>query len=532
MVIGFLLLVSSLHLLSFSMYEVLIVIIIFAFFAFLFSRLNIYQKVKDIMVTSELKGSINRIKYNSKEFVYISFKIVGKEGSGQQVDYTKEIAQAVDIIKRQKDRKVKVAILTTLDPLPGSGFIFYQEVDKEFNEEEFIINTINLKNIIESIAPHVSLEAVAINNDLFLPFPKVMGGVLFGGYIFYKKFGIEQTEFLDYNFDVQIGTTVDNYQIPVGFISSDVFKHIAIFGATGSGKTNTASVIARELFKKGFNVIVLDWHGEYKNYLPDFKYYGKDSIIPLNPIAYEEQDTEDIIEITKDALELTEPQTFLMYLVLEQLKRIRRLDSTSLKLILEAINSESYMIRDIKFALGRKLYILTTPQGRRLFSIDGGYSFIDLGERLIGGNIIDLSSIYNIKLRRLYSLYIMKFLFEYYQRLKDPNRKTVIIVEEAQNYFNGNNEILKRALQEIRKFNIGLCIISQSPSSLDPEVMKNTSIKIIHSIKSNLDKKIISDSIGLDKELYNVLDKLDLGEAIFISPNIRKNMLVKIKKIG
>ncbi|MFP3187749.1 MAG: ATP-binding protein [Sulfolobaceae archaeon] len=532
MAMGILILVNSLHIINISIIYLLLIPGIVGILLLITTKVNLYHKVKDVIVRAEVKGSIQRIKYNSKEFVYVPFKIIGKETSNQQIDYSKEISQAIEVIKRHKERKVNVAILTTLDPYPGSGFIFYREVQNDYDETDFITQVLSLKNVVESIAPHISLEPVSINDSVFLPFPKVMGGVVFSGYIFYKRFSVEESDFLDYKYDIEIGKTIDNYQIPVGFLSSDVFKHIAIFGATGSGKTNTASVIAKELFDKGFNVVVLDWHGEYKNYLSDFNYYGKDNIIPLNPIAYEEQDTEDIIEITKEALELTEPQTFLMYLVLEQLKRVRRLDSTSLKLILESINAESYMIRDIKFALGRKLYVLTTPQGRKLFSIDGGDSFIDLGERLKGGNIIDLSTIYNIKLRRLYALYLMKFLFEYYQRFKDPDKKAVIIVEEAQNYFNGNNEILKRALQEIRKFNIGLCIVSQSPSSVDPEVMKNTSIKIIHSIKSNLDKKIISDSIGLDKEQINTLDKLDIGEAVFIAPNIRKNILIKIKKIG
>ena len=530
MLVGLFLLLSSFHLVILPVYDILVFISIIFIILLVLLKLNINQKIKDLMISVELKGSLHRIRYNKKEVVYIPFKLIGKEVSSQQIDYIKELNQALEIIKRHKDRRVKVAILTTLDPLPGSGFVFYEEVDKEFSEEEFIKEVFNLKNIVESIAPHITLEPVGINYDVFIPFPKVMGGVIYSGQVFSKKFEVEQSEVLEYKFDVEIGRTNDEYQLPIGFLSSDVFRHIAIFGATGSGKTNTATVIAKELFNKGFNVIILDWHGEYKEHLPNFNYYGRENIIPLNPVAFEEQDTEDIIEITREALELTEPQTFLMYLVLEQLKRIRRLDSTALKLILESINSESYMIRDIKFALGRKLYILTTPQGRRLFSIEGGYSFIDLGERLVGGNVIDLSQIYNIKLRRLYALYLMKFLFEYYQRIRDPNRRTVIIVEEAQNYFNSNNEILRRALQEIRKFNIGLCIVSQSPSSIDPEVMKNTSIKVIHSIKSNLDKKIIADSIGLDREQYNLLDKLDVGEAIFISPNIRKSVIIKVKK--
>ncbi|MEM0122411.1 MAG: ATP-binding protein, partial [Saccharolobus sp.] len=145
--------------------------------------------------------------------------------------------------------------------------------------------------------------------------------------------------------------------------------------------------------------------------------------------------------------------------------------------------------------------------------------------------IINLSSISNIKLRKLYALFLIKLLTEAYIRYK-PKEKMLIIIDEAHNYFSNNiNSFLDRIISEIRKYNIGLCFITQSPSLLSQTVIKNTNIKIVHSIKSDIDKKAIRDTLSLDDRLAQSLDKLDVGEAIVSTPKLKIPIIVKIKKI-
>ncbi|WP_230955555.1 ATP-binding protein [Sulfolobus acidocaldarius] len=532
---GIFVLLNSLNIITFSRLFLVLIsafLILFILVLFLFSKYKLFTKTKNIILNFEIKNSINKININGKTIAYIGFKLVGKKNvNDQQLDYSEELKQLVETISRHKDRRLKIVILTSFDPLPGSGIAFYTEVDSSYKDEDFIKEVNTLKNMLESVAPHISLEISQVNLNMFVPLMKVTGALIYNGYVFEKRYTIPDSEILLQNHDIELGEVINNYGIQTGFNSKDVLRHISIFGSTGSGKTNSAALISKELLKKGFDVVILDWHGEYKHILPEFKVYSRRNILTLNPIPLDEQDTEDIIDIFKDTLELTEPQSFILYLVIEQLKRYRKLDTDTLKIILESIQTDSYMIRDIKFALGRKLYLLTTPLARKLFSLDTGYTYYDIGEKLSGGNIIDLSFIYNLKLRRLYSLFMMKFLFTFYERSNNSDRKILLVIEEAHNYFNNKNEMLKRALQEIRKYNVSLCIITQSPSSIDEEVIKNTNIKIIHTIKSNIDKRIISDSLSLDKDQLQLLDKLDVGEAILVSPNIRSHSIIKVKKV-
>jgi len=155
-------------------------------------------------------------------------------------------------------------------------------------------------------------------------------------------------------------------------------------------------------------------------------------------------------------------------------------------------------------------------------------------ERLFDSNddlvVIDLSVIDSDVLKRLYAMFLLLYVSQYLK--KNPNSYRILVVlDEAQNYFiNKNDIIIDRIIREWRKFGLFLCLVTQSPSSISEEVLKNANTKIIHTIKSNIDKKIIVDSTALDKDLADYLDKLDVGECICTCPSKKAQILVKIKK--
>mgnify|MGYP001772528766 CR=1 FL=1 len=531
LLLGVYLFLNSLHIISFNPIYILATIISLIFII-LIVKLKIENKIEKLLIKSSLENSLYTIQLDDGEYYFLAFKIIGKENNGANIDYVKELEQAIATVQRNKTRYLKVAIITLLDPLPGSAILFYVKKDKNISKESLLSEAMVLKSTIESVAPHISLEPVGLNANLILPVPKVLGSVVYGGYVGQRKFDIKSDHNFFGEYDIEIGKIIGNEEIPIGIRSDDVFKHVAIFGSTGSGKSNTSMLLARELYKKGFDVIILDWHGEYRQALPEFNFYGEKNYLTLNPIDVDDLATIDITEIFGDVLELTEPQKFILYLGLEVLNQMKEFDfRTLLQVIISSFSDNTFMQRDIKFALTRKIIMLFSGLGEKLISSKNGYTYRDLAEKLKGGNIIDLSFIRNIKLRKLYAMMVLKFLLEYVIETKNGSRKIFIIIEEAQNYFNQSNVIINKALQEVRKFNVGVCIISQSPSNVDPEVIKNTNIKIIHSIKSNVDKKVIADSLSLDKEEIQILDKLDVGEAILAAPNLRKEVIIKIKKV-
>ena len=75
--------------------------------------------------------------------------------------------------------------------------------------------------------------------------------------LFYKK----SPEFIPIGKIESFGTTS---QIPITVDGNElVTKHFAIFGMTGSGKTNTAAKIIEELAMRGYRIVIFDPHGDY-----------------------------------------------------------------------------------------------------------------------------------------------------------------------------------------------------------------------------------------------------------------------------
>ena len=48
------------------------------------------------------------------------------------------------------------------------------------------------------------------------------------------------------------------------------WRHVGVFGSTGSGKSTTTAYIISQLVDFGVDVLVLDWHGEYEKLLRSF----------------------------------------------------------------------------------------------------------------------------------------------------------------------------------------------------------------------------------------------------------------------
>lgn len=483
---------------------------------------KVKTKIREIMV----KNNVFTVNAENKTITGVAARLVGKqEADKAQVDVQRELNNLLGaLLSRSKANGVKYVIVTSVSGKQASSSIIVfkecencvEEVAKEFQY---------VAEIASVVAPHVSLEPVSVTTES-IPLPRSFGNVTFARITDLKVDSPVAMDRLVVNYDVEIGEmVVRNQAVPVGIMASDVLRHIGIFGSTGSGKSNTASLLAKELINKGFNVLILDWHGEYRQKLPEFTVFDQGNVFKLNPLKF--NDIDDTIEILSDVLQLTDPQRFLLFVLVSKVKKSEG-SLSDLFNLLKNVNDQSNWIKEVKYALARKLYPLFTAKGKTLFNADQNP---DLNSLLsLNGVIFDLSFINNLRLRRLYGLFVMKLVSDYYMAGR-ANRKLLILVEEAQNYFQAENEFIDKLISEVRKFGIGLCIVSQSPSSISPNVMKNTNVKIVHAIKSDIDKRILGESMSLPSNMYSVMDKLDVGEAILSAPNIKIPILIKIKKI-
>lgn len=305
-----------------------------------------------------------------------------------------------------------------------------------------------------------------------------------------------------------------------------LFKHILVIGATGSGKSNTASVIASRVSRSlGVRVIVLDWHSEYTSILQEYEL-----IDPFDtPLELFTGDPSDL-SVLSSILELTPPQEYLLDKITRKIPIDRISSVESLLGIIENYPEEATWMRETKLSLHRKLSLLTRENYSVLFTIQGSSRLKDLTRiDQLKPFIVDLGAIRDPGIRRLYGAFFAKRIVDL---AIDHGVSLVLVIEEAQNYLSRSQPVkpLSDMIREMRKFNIGIVVVSQSVSQLVDDVSTNTNTKIIHSLKSNQDLEIIGRTLYLDSKLLETIPYMEPGEAVYSEPYLKKPVLVKIEK--
>ena len=326
---------------------------------------------------------------------------------------------------------------------------------------------------------------------------------------------------------IMLGYSVNTEEpVPVGLEPGDIYKHISVFGSTGSGKTTTAARIALEAVGVGLGVIIIDWHDEYADLLPGFTLLDPcgEPGLPLDPFGGEES-IEAAVDIVEQVLGLTAPQTYMLHRVLEEHGGKMSIGELTAYLGASEPNS-GYWEREVRQALLRRLHPLIRGARIGLFKSGAGSA-----GRLLrsGGRIVRVGCIDNVSLRRLYVMFLLKLAFE--EAVRRRGTDTMIIVDEAHNVFQGEKSgdtFTDKLIAESRKYRLGFLLVTQSPSSISPEVLKNTGTKIIHAIHSGLDKRVLASSMALNGEYLEALGYLRPGEAVVQTPSLPEPVIIRV----
>jgi len=256
-------------------------------------------------------------------------------------------------------------------------------------------------------------------------------------------------------------------------------KHIVIFGITGSGKTNTAKLIASSF--KGSKLII-DWNGEYL-----IGRVAKPSELSISHLTML-----DFCEALSASLQLTAPQ----YAMLLEVAK----DSSNLGEIMEKLRkypAESDTRREIKNALLRRLEPLSYSN---LFS--GSLTLDDV-------DTIDLSGL-TFDAKRLVANAILRLIYN------NPT-KQLLVIEEAQNV------LLPRRLDqpptsceiiidEVRKHGVRVLAVAQIPS-LVSTTYRNAEYIILHRLSLTAEE---AKSMSLSEEERLKIARLPNGSCLVI----------------
>jgi len=365
-------------------------------------------------------------------------------------------------------------------------------------------------------------------------------------------------------------TDID-YYIPVKTLR----KHVGIFGVTGFGKTNTCFNILVQLYKNhGIPFIVISpVKKEYRvlmKILPDIRIFtiGNEHISPfrLNPFEILEGIS---IQAHIDALKASFNAAFILYApmpyVLEQciiniyrkngwdlLKNLRGKTPTLEDLLTEIdtytkkLGYDAELTSNIRAALKTRLKsLMLGAKGAMLNS----YCSISTDLLLEKPTIIELEDIEDEDEKAFLTSLLLIRIYEKLRILGETkDLRTVIVIEEAHRLFQNlgsQNPILEAAdakkaairyfsnmLSEIRSYGAGIIVIEQIPSKLVPDVVKNTSLKIVHRLLAKDDKEFVGATMRLDERYQEALTSLAVGEAFIFTENHPYPFMMKINNLG
>lgn len=342
---------------------------------------------------------------------------------------------------------------------------------------------------------------------------------------------------------IKLGTLVNQSDVDVNVEANPILsRHLAILAMTGAGKSNTVSVLIDQLLDYSVPIFVFDMHGEYVG--ADFPNGDVNVIKPkINPKYMEFYEIKKLMNIPSNAViqerhfreafnyasdELskgTESTIDFLDLMYDYLKAKSGIDDEDLK-IDKAVVDVMNKINDAKLKYS-KLFYQSAPN----IISNIKHSHV---------NVLDLSQVDEYVASVLVSHILRNSLQRSKEAARSGNKVDLLknsvffILEEAhilapKKRDSDSKRWIQRVAREGRKFGLGLCLVSQSPKTVDHDALSQMNNMIILRLVEPEDQRHVqSASESLSQDLVNQLPSLNVGEAIVLGLMSKVPTLVKI----
>ena len=340
---------------------------------------------------------------------------------------------------------------------------------------------------------------------------------------------------------IKLGALVNQSDVEVNVEANPILsRHLAILAMTGAGKSNTVAVLIDQLLGYSVPVFIFDMHGEYKD--AEFPKGNVNVIKPkINPQYMTFYEIKKLVnipsngyiqerhfrrafkkakEMLSDGVAHTNNFLQIIYDILEADSQVEGSD----KQIVDVMNK-------IDDSMDRYSNLFDQYTGNILTSIKKAHA-----------NVLDLSQVDE----SVASVLVSHILRNSLQRSKNAahsgNKKELLdnsiffILEEAHilapnKRDSDSKRWIQRVAREGRKFGLGLCLVSQSPKTVDHDALSQMNNMIILRLVEPEDQRHVqSASESLSQDLINQLPSLNVGEAIVLGLMTRVPTLVKIDK--
>lgn len=434
--------------------------------------------------------------------------------------------------------------------LKDVAFVSQVEGMREFSNPETIIRgEINILGLI-----------VETDNEIFLQVPRTPPLPASPIYeadpeLLKKLFGSKKESF------VRIGTLLsEKEEVPVYIdINQVVLRHLAILAVTGAGKSNTVSVLLKNIVDKKGTAVVFDFHGEYtKTKITRNGKIAVNHIKPfINPVHLKVKEFASLIGIKQNAHVQYRYFRLALENLLSDLNDEKGEDwerFLSTEEFLDRLKEEVENIANIDEESNKKK-IKGKVKDDSLYEVLNKLedTYLELGHIIKLGvpplidvikegyiNVFDFSELDEDVADTIASNILRWSLEERKKAVRQGGSKLpfpiLIVIEEAHILAGEKRNTeskywIGRIAREGRKFALGLTIVTQRPKGLDKEILSQMNNMIILKLVEPEDQKHVQRaSESLSAELMEYLPSLNPGEAILLGNMTKIPLLVKIDK--
>lgn len=332
----------------------------------------------------------------------------------------------------------------------------------------------------------------------------------------------------------ELGTVLsyDKVLYPFGIREDEFIQHMAVFGRSGAGKTNTVALLIKELVRHKKPFLIFDWKRNYRDLLAhgvplEIYTVGR----PVHPLYFNPlipPPGTDLKIWLKKLIEIISHAYFLgegvMFILLEAI------DAVYTKFGCYTNEPERYpTMKDILEFLekmpvkGRKAMWLDSTM-RAVQSLCFGQVSEVINTRsqsgiqeLLDKNVcLELNSlVHNEKTFLIETLMV----WIHHCRMLEPDRETFkhcIIIEEAHNILSNSAKetVIDLLMREIRELGESIVLVDQHPSQISIPAMGNTYCTIALNMKHSKDINSLAEMMRIPKENRETLGLLPMGHAV------------------
>ena len=347
------------------------------------------------------------------------------------------------------------------------------------------------------------------------------------------------TEIFKVKNPLKLGALVNQSDVEVNVDANPILsRHLAILAMTGAGKSNTVSVLIDQLLSYSVPVFVFDMHGEYKD--AEFPNGDVNIIKPkINPKYMAFHEIRKLVNIPSNGYIQERHFRKAFRTANDMLKDGRANSNNFLQIMYDILYEQSLddkadrQIVDVMNKIDDSM-----DRYSKLFDKNAANILSNIKHSHV--NVLDLSQVDE----SVASVLVSHILRNSLQRSKNAahsgnkdelmDNSVFFILEEAHILAPNKRESdskrwIQRVAREGRKFGLGLCLVSQSPKTVDHDALSQMNNMIILRLVEPEDQRHVqSASESLSQDLVNQLPSLNVGEAIVLGLMSKVPTLVKI----